>query len=306
MENFDVMTARFVYDVINPTDLGYIFPEPAMFLRTKTVERQETYFKTWLKYRSALIYRVTSKDFMATPMPTSVWRDVLSYEDTQAARDSSSGQSKDTKSSQLRQHALDLLQNCIEVDDVTLIGLERGEVKWNGKVVEVLSNDEREEVLWELSELNFRFELLALHSRATSSADKNPQELIAACFPGCNFQSLLVANLGMANRDLADGNWEEKALHLHALKRLMMMWQGDVPSIIKVEKFQWLERDIRDLEDAVASFYVKSFYNYFRRAPIVPRGLSHIACLYRTPDPPRITILDPRPDRFYDVSVLAL
>ena len=38
MENFDVMTAQFVYDIINPTDLGYIFPEPAMLLRTQTVE----------------------------------------------------------------------------------------------------------------------------------------------------------------------------------------------------------------------------------------------------------------------------
>ena len=55
MENFDVMTAQFVYNIINPTDLGYIFPEPAMLLCMQTVERWETYFKTWLKYLSALI-----------------------------------------------------------------------------------------------------------------------------------------------------------------------------------------------------------------------------------------------------------
>jgi len=163
MENFDVMTAQFVYDIVNPTDLGYIFPEPAMLLRTQTVKCQETYFKTWLKYCSALIYHVTSKDFTATPMPTSVWHNVLSYEDMQDKKDSSSGQPKDTKSSQLCQHAVDLLQNCIQMDDVTLIGLERGEVKWNGKVIEILSDAECEEILWELSELNFRFELLALH-----------------------------------------------------------------------------------------------------------------------------------------------
>jgi len=59
------------------------------------------YFKTWLKYQSALIYHVTSKDFMATPMPTSVWRDVLSYEDMQDKKDSPSGQPKDMKSSRL-------------------------------------------------------------------------------------------------------------------------------------------------------------------------------------------------------------
>ena len=93
----------------------------------------------------------------------SVWRDVLSYKDTQDKKDSSSGQPKDMKSSELHQHAVDLLQNCIQMDDVMLIGLERGEVKWNGKVIGILSNAECEEILWELSELNFRFELLALH-----------------------------------------------------------------------------------------------------------------------------------------------
>jgi len=59
---------------------------------------------------------------------------------------------------------VDLLQNCIQMDDVMLIRLERGEVKWNGKVVEILSDAEHKEILWELSELNFQFELLALHS----------------------------------------------------------------------------------------------------------------------------------------------
>ena len=85
-----------------------------------------------------------------------------------------------------------------------------------------------------------------------------------------------------------------------------MTWRGEVPSIIKTEKYRWREHDIQDLEDEIAQFYVKSFYNYFRRAPVVPRGLSHVASLYHAPDPPIITVLDPRPDMFYDVTVLAL
>jgi hypothetical protein len=59
---------------------------------------------------------------------------------------------------------MDFLQNCIQTEDVSLVGLEKGETEWNGKVVQTLSDNEREEILWELSELNFRFELLALHS----------------------------------------------------------------------------------------------------------------------------------------------
>jgi hypothetical protein len=90
-------------------------------------------------------------------------------------------------------------------------------VEWKGGL-----DFECEEILWELSELNFHFELLALHSQATTAPDKDPQELVSACFPGCNSRSLLVADLGTANHGLAGGSWEDRAFYLHALKRLMM------------------------------------------------------------------------------------
>lgn len=303
-EEIDVKNASFVYQNVHPTDLGYIFPEPAMFVRAQSSERREVYFLTWLKYRMAFLYRVSSRDSTATPMPTAVWRDVLSYESSYDKMGEKANQKKDTKSSQLHAHMLDFLQNCIEAEEVTLIGLEKGVPRWNGSVVETLSDAQREEILWELSELNFRFELLALDSRATTSTELDRQALIAACFPGRNSRSLLVANLGMANHGLADINAEERALYLHGLKRLMMEWRGDLPAIIKVEKFKWTEEEIDALENAITSFYVKSFYNYFRRPPVVPRRLSHVASSYHPPEPPKITVLDPQPRVFYDVSTL--
>lgn len=299
LESFNIADARFVYAKPIATDLGYVFPEPAMFVRTQTVERRETYFRTWLKYRTALIYRVSSKDFAATPMPGTIWRDLLTYEYSQQKLTDST---KETKSNKLRALAVDFLQNCLQAEDVTLMGLEKGEVVWNGKVCETLTNAEREEILWELAELNFRFELLALDERATTSAEDR-RELISACFPGCTSRSLLVADLGTANHGLADRNWENRATFLHALKRIMMGWRGNVPPIIQVQKFKWIRQDMQELEDAITSFYIKSFYNYFRRPPIVPRGLSHTASLY-IPELPRITIQDPHPEVFYDVNKL--
>jgi hypothetical protein len=303
LEDFDPANGKFVYEA-NPSDVGYTFPEPAMFIRAKTPQRQEAYFRTWLKYRSAFVYRVSSKDFNAQPVPTSVWRDLLTYEHAYNKQDtSSSNETRDTHSSRLRAQAFDILQNCVEAENVELAGLEKGRVKWNGKVVEILTDAEREEILWELSELNFRFELLALDSRATATTDKDRQELVSACFPGSTSRSLLVADLGTANHGLADGDWEKRAVYLQALKRLMITWP-EVPSIIQAEKWQWSDREIEDLEHAVTQFYVWSFYNHFRRAPIIPRGLSHTAALYREPESPKITVLDPCPNMFYDVSVL--
>lgn len=114
------------------------------------------------------------------------------------------------RSSQLQANAVDILQNCINADGVMLVGLEVGEAKWNGKVVQTLSDAAtdaiQEEILWELSELNFHFELLALHSRATTCPEHDPQALISHCFSGGSspsLLSLLIADLGTANYGLA-------------------------------------------------------------------------------------------------------
>jgi hypothetical protein len=77
---------------------------------------------------------------------------------------SSSNETRDFHSSWLWAQAFDILQNCIDNKNVELAILYRGEVKWNGKVVKVLTDAEHEEILWELSELNFCLELLALDS----------------------------------------------------------------------------------------------------------------------------------------------
>jgi hypothetical protein len=112
-----------------------------------------------------------------------------------------------------------------------------------------------------------------------------------------------VADLGTANHGLADTDWEKRAVYLQALRRLMMTWP-EAPSLIWTEKLQWLDWDIEALEAAVAQFYVWSFYNHFCRAPIIPRCLSHMAAPYHIPEPSKITVLDPHPNMFYDVTVL--
>jgi hypothetical protein len=294
-----------------------------------TPERQEALFHGWLKYRNAMIYRVSSSDFTAQPMPQGLWRDFLTLEHVQKKRKlqqdgdsprnvknktkkwnsqgSAVQSSESTRSSKHREQAADFLKGCLNAAEGIELIDSNGELKWNGKVITSLNDLEREEILWELAELNFRFELLALDSRATSAPSVfSRQELIRDCFPGTKGGDgvLLVADLGAANHGLASENWEEKALYMQALRKIMMTWRGDVPPIILAEKFQWTNREIEDLEDAIAVFYVRSFYNHFRRAPVVPHGLSHQALPYRAPLPPTITVQDPAPNIFYDISVL--
>jgi len=324
-QDFNYQRAKFVND-LTPTDLGYIFPEPAAFVSV-TPQRQEALFLGWLKYRRMMLYRVSSPDFSAQPMPQGLWRDFLTLEYVKSIKgshltmgESSSrqldrrgpaavgGSAESTRSHKHRQNAQDFLQNCLNAAEGVELVSANDRLEWNGKTLETPNDLEREEILWELAELNFRFELQALDARATTTEDRSDrQRLITACFPFSKngAATLLVADLGAANHGLASQNWEEKAPYLQALRKLMATWRGEVPSIIQTEKCQWSKQEIEELENSMADFYICSFYNYFHRAPVVPRGLSHQASLYRIPASPKIKVLDPKPNTFYDVSVLA-
>jgi hypothetical protein len=56
----------------------------------KPLNIREVYFKSWLKYRTTFIFCVSSKDFTATPMPTSIWCDVLTCEHIENKKESMS------------------------------------------------------------------------------------------------------------------------------------------------------------------------------------------------------------------------
>lgn len=50
--------SNFLRPDINPTGVGYLFPEPASFTSIQDPAQRTTFFRTWLKYRPALLYRV--------------------------------------------------------------------------------------------------------------------------------------------------------------------------------------------------------------------------------------------------------
>lgn len=205
----------------------------------------------------------------------------------------------------MRDTVKDFLQNCLEEEGVALADADRdAEVTWNGKAFKDLGKDDFEEILWELAELNFRFELMALDLRAsTSQVDR--QKLISACFPRTpGGASLIVVDLSVANHGLASPTLEERKEFLQALRKVMSSWHREFSPIIGVEKYRWTDEEIVELETVLTTRYCKTFYAYFRRAPIVPRRLSHIVAPYRAPTPP-ITVLDPMPNIFYDTTALA-
>ena len=280
---------------------GYVFPEPALFISVQNKERQDAYFQSWLKFRTAMIYRVSTHDSTVSPSPNSLWCNLLAFELIGKNKAGSSS----TKSSKLWETAQQFMNDSLMADGVEFAESNGGQLMWNGGIITSFSDCEHEEILWELAELSFRFELLALDARVTTSTNDDRQELIRACFLGGASASLLVADLGTANHGLRNAHWEPRAVYLHALK-VMTTWKGEVPPIILAEKVRWTEREIEDLEGEITRFYVKSFYDHFGRAPITPRRLSHAASLHRVSYPRDFTFANPRPNTAYDLTNITI
>jgi hypothetical protein len=252
-----------------PNDGKYLFPDPGLFCSTTSISRQSLYFNTWISTRDAWIYRVFSASSSGRPLSGQEWRDILSGQWTNIAVSGS-------KASSRRQGLRELLGNCFEeagISEGTLTGCDAPPV-----TLEVARW-----VLWELFELNFRFELSALDRRACSgglgahaeSDILTRQDLVMACFPGNLLAgaSLLIADPHHANSGLASPSWRDRLPYILALRNVMSSWEGsktvgfDVPVDIHTEE------QLLVLESAAATFYTQTFFDYFGRVALLPHSL---------------------------------
>ena len=83
-------------------------------------------------------------------------------------------------------------------------------------------------MLWHLSELNFRFELLALH-KCAGQAGHDPVECDQAICDALQVTSLQAVNMNTAREGLHSDNWSSHLPSLVRLATIMRVWSGDKP-----------------------------------------------------------------------------
>lgn len=180
-----------------------------------------------------------------------------------------------------------VLGNCTEESSLSTVGVQKAPLRWrNQELVEGQLLDRKivHEVIWELYELNFRFELLALDQRArketarsTEDLDRRTEQIIECfCEPNSDIHSLLVNKIPEANRGLAADDWRERLQYIKALHRLMRTWGGDRPVGFGVgyKRADLIsEGECNHLEYAVASYYTQMFFVHFGRAAQIPHRL---------------------------------
>jgi hypothetical protein len=245
----------------SPHDRKYLFPEPGIFA-TANEARRATYFATWSAIEPACIYRLYMPWSSITPLSNQEWRDVLIGD--------IKSKTPNAKSAQARENARRLLGSVLEELDI--------EVNQTPSLTTTpsLPDWEAQKILWKLTELNFRFELLALDKRARpSNSDEDAcQDLISECF---GVSTLLATDDRRANSGLGSGDWRQRLPCLLILRRLMRDWEGMKPTPLllpdRTSFTDYSEVDALQLEGAIANFYTDSFFRFFGRAPVIPARL---------------------------------
>ena len=150
-----------------------------------------------------------------------------------------------------------VLEDTMTVDE----GIER-KLEWNGNewTEDSAANAALvKEVLWELSELNFRYELSALDVRQTGR--ERLVEILAVV--GNEQDSIFWVSVAKVDTGLVSMDLETRSKRLRLLYELMSAWKDGV-GVPATE----------NLESTVASLYCQTFFDTFGRPPILPHGLA--------------------------------
>ena len=273
----DTSSDRFLYQIAN-SDKGYVVPEPAFMVGTQTPEKSKAMFRAWLQYRPILIFRLSFPSSPAQPKHGRSWSTILAKEyGFQTGKDQTPGSRAKERERLLAEMKSFLgVTSDPDVEVSNSLELACSGAAWHGIPFENLQDEHFEQILWELAEINFRFEFQALDRRArrnTPFESLDVHSSLAACVPDLLFA---VPSLSVANHGLASLSPRERSHYLFAMARVMSKWRGVDPEgwIVQTEKLQWDPKQLQALENEVASLYAQLFHDCFRRAPVIFRRLS--------------------------------
>ncbi|KAK0429917.1 hypothetical protein EV421DRAFT_1939721 [Armillaria borealis] len=252
---------------------GYALPPPSCLTTAENPLKIQMMFKFWLRIRVPMIARLSSTFYTLALMDQNSWKTLVSLDYLGMA---SKQESSDTKAAKRQERMREFLKGCCDEIEMDLGIAEKESVLWRGKPYTELTAADHQEIVWEISELEFRLELAELDQMmrvAAPNHDTARETAVSRCFAG----PITVADVGSANMGFAHPNWFDRAPYLCSLRRLMQTWVGQKPEIIAKDRTSWLwtETEIRQLETEMTEYYVDTFFLHFGRPPVLPCYLPH-------------------------------
>ncbi len=205
---------------------GYIFPRPDIFVGAQDERKALELIKAWLCLRPLLLARVSCSSYSAQPIAHQSWRVILNLDrliKNASSGDTSSSRTMPTKAGKRREKAIDFLQGCageLRIDT----NFNVGPAVWRSIELENLTDDHHREIVWELAELNFRFELLALDARAATNGGNH--DLLLCCLPYGLTTAFVAVDVGSANHGLGHPTWRQRAPYVFPLMNAMRSWRA--------------------------------------------------------------------------------
>ncbi|TFK58314.1 hypothetical protein BDN72DRAFT_906857 [Pluteus cervinus] len=223
-----------------------MFPQPRVFLGPGS-DRVNRYLSTWSAIRQACIYRVIVSGSQPVPLSTQEWRDVLYTA------------GNPTLARLLREIFKEPFSDC-QVDYGSL----------SLTPVTLLPLPTIRRMMWELFELNFRWDLKSLDGRAQSQGihpllhEENLQNVLAT-------SGLFAFDATHSSSGLASPSLQERLPALRGLRKLVQDWNGTHPAILDQVQDNFESADeILALETAIAKYICQMFFNYFGRPITIP------------------------------------
>ncbi|KAI0642501.1 hypothetical protein C8Q79DRAFT_1002921 [Trametes meyenii] len=206
---------------------GYWILEPGLFVRTKSPDRVMRYFITWLHIRPGWLYLMHTRDSKLSAMSPQWWHNFL-YGETGC-------ELKDDTLNGLRQQRCKLLFNDVfKTEDLDLS--PTASPTWFGHRIETVDPKLCAAIIWEICEMGFRHELLALDRLlvphpADLRAESQCEELIGRIFVDRTTYTVVKlpeeANVGLSAR-LPHSH----VPYLEALRKVIVRWPRCPPSIL--------------------------------------------------------------------------
>jgi hypothetical protein len=250
-----------------PYDKCYFFPDPGLFFGAEKERKAAAYFKQWEHIKSVWIMRAFS--LVPRPCTPQEWREILSLGIIKTNTNPS------TATSNAIEKARKLIGECLDGAGITVHSLKmpmRGDEE-----LQSLRFDRKrgQELIWELCEFNFRWELFSLDFRLTRPEGKEclrRNQMLLRCF-SMDFECLTSVDPSHASSGMAAPTFTERFPYLQAFWALMDSWPIPKPHswnscpnpVLSPLSDRW-ERD-------VIYFYAQTFFDHFHRPAILPRTL---------------------------------
>ena len=137
-----------------------------------------------------------------------------------------------------------------------------------------IGDPEAQAILWWLSELNFRFELLALHKHA-GPVDSDTVKCDEAVRDALQLTLLQAVDADTSVEGFHSRDWRSRLPSLLQLTTLMRVLSGDKPLPLLQDKplHEYTECDTGILEDVVTWFYTDAYFIFFGHAAVIPTRL---------------------------------